>query len=212
MKLNYSENSLIIVGSWNPSIINPGWIGKHLIESADYDIQSIKIEIVGDGTLSIRDASISASFENIKIIFAGNRLEFRSEMGNNFDLLEKYALKTFRRLPNTFVTSYGVNFHFYDESINETIFNTINTGIFNDLNRRLITQQSTLGFNLDEMVMNISTNINRQNNVSGVGFNFHFNIDGLSTFESLLSQYSMFSLKEKAVSILSNIYGLRVEV
>ena len=145
MKLNYSESSLIIAGSWNPSIINPFWIGTHLIESTDFDIQSIKMDIVGDGTLSIRDATISASFGGIKIISAVNRLEFRLEMGSNFDLLEKYALQTFRSLPNTFVTGYGINFHFHDERINETILNTIDTKIFSDLNTQLITQQSNLG-------------------------------------------------------------------
>ena len=212
MKLNYSESSLIIAGSWNPSIINPFWIGTHLIESTDFDIQSIKMDIVGDGTLSIRDATISASFGGIKIISAVNRLEFRLEMGSNFDLLEKYALQTFRSLPNTFVTGYGINFHFHDERINETILNTIDTKIFSDLNTQLITQQSNWGFNLGDMVMNISTNIDKQDNASWVRFNFHFNIDKLSIFESLLSQNSMFSLKERAISVLSDVYGLKVEV
>ncbi|MCE2401820.1 hypothetical protein J4G08_13155 [Candidatus Poribacteria bacterium] len=212
MKLNYSESSLVIIGSWNPSIVNPPWIGTHLIEATDFDNQSIKMDLVGNNTLSIRDASISASFDGIKIILIGNRLEFRLEMGDDFNLLEKYALKTFRLLPNTFVTGYGINFHFYDERINETILNTIDTKIFSDLNMQLITQQSNLGFNLDDMVMNISTNIDKQNNASGVGFNFHFNIDRLSIFESLLSQHSMFNLKERAINVLSDVYGLKVEV
>lgn len=212
MRLNYSECSLVIIGSWNPSIINPIWIGTHLIESTDFDNKSIKINFVGNNTLSIRDAAISASFDGIKITLTGNRLEFHLNMGNDFDLLEKYALKTFGRLPNTTVTGFGINFHFYDERIEATISNTIDTRMFNDLNRRLITEQSNLIFSLDDMVMNISTNIDKQNNASRIGFNFHFNIDSLSIFESQLSQYSMFSLKERAINVLSDVYGLKVEV
>lgn len=212
MKLNYSESSIVIIGSWNPSIINPIWIGTNLIESTDFDNQSIKIEFVGNNTLSIRDAAMSASFDGIKITLTGNRLEFHLNMGNDFDLLEKYALKTFGRLPNTTVTGYGINFHFYDERINTTILNTIDTGMFNDLNKKLITEQSNLVFSLDDMVMNISTNIDKQNNASHIGFNFHFNIDRLSIFKSLLSQYSVFSLKERAINVLSEVYGLKVEV
>ncbi len=212
MKLNYSESSLVIVGSWNPSIINPPWIGTHLIESTDFDNQSIEMGLVGDNTLSIRDASISASFNGIKIILIGNKLEFHLEIGDDFNLLEKYALKTFRLLPNTFVTGYGINFHFSDEKINETILNTIDPKMFSDLNGQLIAEQSNLVFNLGDMTMGIAANIDRKNNTSGIGFNFHFTIDGLSIFESLLSQYSMFSLKERAISTLSDVYGLKVEV
>lgn len=62
------------------------------------------------------------------------------------------------------------------------------------------------------MAMGIAANIDSQNNTSGIGFNFHFNIDTLSMFESLLSQYSMFNLKERAISVLSKIYRLKVEV
>ena len=212
MNLNYSESSLVIVGSWNPSIINPIWIGTHLIESTNFDNQSIKMDLVGDNTLSIRDASMSASFDGIKIILRGNKLEFHLEIDDDFNLLEKYALKTFGLLPNTSVTGYGINFHFYDERINETILNTIDPKMFGDLNAQLLTEQSNLVFNLGDMVMGIAANIDRQNNTSGIGFNFHFNIDRLSIFETLLSQYSMFSLKERAIGVLSNVYRLKVEV
>ena len=209
MKLNYSESSLVILGSWNPNIINPAWIGIHLIESTDFDNQSIEMGLVGDRTLSIRDASISASFDGIKIVLIGNKLEFHLEKGDDFNLLEKYALKTFRLLPNTFVTGYEINFHFSDEEkIDETILNTIDPKMFSDLNGQLIVEQSNLVFNLGDMTMGIAANIDRQNNTSRIGFNFHFNIDTLSIFESLLSQHSMFSLKERAISVLSDVYGL----
>ena len=212
MKLNYSESSLAIVGSWNPGIINPIWIGTHLIESTDFDNQSIQMNLVGDNTLSIRDASISASFDGIKIVHIGNKLAFHLEIGDDFNLLEKYVLKTSRLLPNTIVTGYEINFHFSDKMINETILNTIDPKMFNDLNEQLITEQSNLVFNLGDMIMGIAANIDRQNNTSGIKFNFYFNIDGLSKFESLLSQHSMFSLKEKAIRVLSDVYGLKVEV
>lgn len=212
MKLNYSESSLVIVGSWNPGIINPLWIGTHLIESTDFDNQSIEMGLVGDNTLSIRDASISASFDGIKIVHIGSKLAFHLEIDNDFNLLEKYALKTFRLLPNTIVTGYEINFHFSDKKIDETILNTIDPKMFSDLNEQLITEQSNLVFNLGDMIMGIAANIDRQNNTSGIKFNFYFNIDRLSIFESLLSQHSMFSLKERTISVLSDVYGLKVEV
>ena len=212
MKLNYSESSLAIVGSWNPCIINPIWIGTHLIESTDSDNQGIQMNLVGDNTLSIRDATISASFDGIKIVHIGNKLAFHLEIGDDFDLLEKYALNTFRLLPNTTVTGYEINFHFSDKEINETILNTIEPKMFSDFNGQLITEQSKWVFSLDDMVIGITASINRQNNTSGIKFNFHFNIDRLSMFESLLSQHSMFSLKERSISVLSDVYGLKVEV
>ena len=212
MKLNYSESSLVIIGGWNPSIINPVWIDNYLIERTPVGNQSININIDVNNTLSIKDAPVSASFDGIRIILTGNRLEFRLETGNDFALLEKYALKMCRLLPTTLVSGYGANFRFYDEKSNQSIANIIDTEIFGDLNSQLISKQCNIAFNLDDMTMSMSQNINTAENTSGVGFNFHFNIGGLSEFESRLSMYSLSSLKDRAIQILSDVYGLEIEV
>jgi len=212
MRLNYSESSLVIIGGWNPSLMNPVWIDNYLIERTHVDNQSININIDVNNTLSIKDASLSVSFEGIRIILIGNRLEFRLETGNDFALLEKYAKKMCRLLPNTFVSGYGANFHFYEDKINSALANIIDTEIFDNLKSPLTSHQCTLVFNLDDMIMSISQNINTAENTSGVGFNFHFNIGGLSEFESRLSMYSLSSLKERAIQILSDVYELEIEV
>ena len=212
MKLNYSESSLVIIGGWNSSIINPVWINNYLIERPLVDNQSISINVDVDSNLSIKDASVSASFDGIRIILTGNRLEFRLETGSDFALLEKCALKMCRLLPATLVSGYGANFHFYDEKGNQSIANIIDTEIFGALNSQLISKQCNIMFNLEDMTMTISQSINTAENTSGVVFNFHFNIDKLSEFESRLSMYSLSNLKDRAIKILSDVYGLEMEV
>ena len=165
-----------------------------------------------DNTSAIRDAAVSVSFDGIKLILRGNRLQFHLDTGNDFTLLEKYALKMCEVLPNTLVSGYGANFHFHDEKINQSIANIIDTEIFDDVSGQLTSNQCTIVFNLDGMIMNISQNINTAENTSGVGFNFHFNIGKLPEFESSLSMHSLSSLKDRAIKILLQVYGLDVEV
>lgn len=213
MKLNYSESSLVIIGGWNPIIVNPVWIDNYLVESPASDNQSrINVSFDMDNTLAIKDAAVSVSFDGIKISLRGNRLQFHLDTGNDFTLLEKYALKMCKVLPNTLVSGYGANFHFHDEKINQSIANIIDTEIFDDVSSQLTSNHCTIVFNFDDMIMNISQNINTAENTSGVGFNFHFNIGRLPDFESSLSMHSLSSLRDRAIQILSDVYGLEVEV
>ena len=205
MKLNYSESSLVIVGGWNPNVMNPLWIEQYLREPSPFGNQNkVNLNIHKDGT--------SVSIDGISISLAGNRLQFCLDIGNDLDLIEKYALKICKVLPNTLVNGYGANFHFYDNNLNPSIENVINTEILGDLNSQLSSKQCTLTFNLNDMAMTITYTISNSDNISGIAFNFHFNIGRLSEVESSLSKHSLTSLKDRATQILSDVYGLEVEV
>ena len=203
MKLDYTESSLVVIGGWNPHIFNPIWIQRNLYEPPLFDNESEKNFSVDMDTMSFTD-------NGVKVIYVGNKLQFHLDGENDFALLEKYALKIFRLLPTTLVIGYGANFHFYGEK--ESVGNIINTEIFSQLNSRLSSKQCILTFDLGDMRMTISHNIGISDGVSVIAFNFHFNIGGLSEVEPLLSKYSLPSLKDKAIEVLSGVYGLEVEV
>ena len=214
MKLDYYESPLIILGGWNPNIINARWIDNYLVKpmiSNGKSIKQVDIEVKADQMHSIRDAPITISFGEVRIIFTGNKLEFRLIDNKNFNLLEEYALRICDCLPNTPVIGYGVNFGFTDEKISEITANTINAIQSKNFNRPLILEQYNFALRLDDIRTNIGIDINHEDNKSGFRFNFHFDIDSLSKFKLGISEHPIRELKEKTVKILSDVYGLRLE-
>ena len=214
MKIDYYASSLAIVGGWNPNIINPYWIRKNLLDQSDLNDpnqEKVNIDIQMDTASSIRRSTLTASFREIKITFTDNRLDFSLSEGSNFTLLEKYALKTCNRLPNTPVTAYGMNFAFTDEKISENLINIVNVAQSKNFDTPLTFEQYNFGLDLDGINTNISIDIRNKNGRSGFRFNFHFDIDDLSKFKSGISENSIHTLREKAVKIISDVYGLRLE-
>ena len=214
MKLNYHASSLIIVGGWNHSVIRPSWLDKHLIESVDsngHDIKQVNIDIRIDETSSIKDSPVAISFDGISIVFLSNRLEFRLVETDDFSILEKYSLKMCSSLPNTPVTAYDVNFVFTDENICESIADIKNAAQPKNYDMPLTLEQYNFGFKLDDIDTTVRIDIDNNDNSSGLILNFSFSIDSLLEFKSGISKIPIHSLKEKAVKILSEMYGLKLK-
>ncbi len=214
MKLDYNSSSLVILGGWNPNIINPHWIDKNLLGPVDPNNpnrENVIVDVPMTATSSLRYAPIEISFKDIKIVFTDNKLEFSLVKGDNFSLLEEYALKICDCLPYTPVTSYGVNFVFTDEKISEDLANIINIMRSKNFDTPLIFEQYSFGLELDGINTNINIQMDNKNNRSGFQFNFHFDINNLSKFKSGISENPIHMLKEKAVKIISDVYELRLE-
>ena len=63
----------------------------------------------------------------------------------------------------------------------------------------------------DKIPVHIGLDINNEENVSGVRFNFHFDIDSLGQFKSLIQKHSIESLKAKTIRLLSDMYNINAE-
>lgn len=214
MKIDYYASSLVIVGGWNPNIINPHWIRKNLLDQADLNDpnqEKVNINIQMDTVSSVRRSPMVASFREIKITFTDNRLDLGLSEGSDFTLLEKYALKIYNHLPNTPVTAYGMNLVFTDEKNSENLVNIVNVAQSKNFDTPLTFEQYNFSLELDGIKTNITIDIKNKDGRSGFRFNFHFDIDDLSKFKSGISENSMHTLREKAVKIISDVYGLRLE-
>lgn len=215
MKLDYRSSSLVISGGWNPNIINPYWIEKNLLGNVDPNIanrEDVIVDVPMTTTSSLRYAPIMISFKDIKIVFTNDKLDFSLLKGDDFGLLEDYALKICDCLPYTPVTAYGVNFVFTEEKISVELGNFIKTIQSKKFDTPLIFEQYSFGFKLDDIITNINIRVDNKENISSFQFNFHFKIADLSQFSSGISDKSMHTLKEKAVKNISEIYGLELEV
>ena len=215
MKLDYNSSSLIIVGGWNPNIINPHWISNNLLGPMNPNDPSqekinVDIDFRMTTTSSFKYAPIAVSFKNIRIVFTDNRLDFSLVKGDNFSLLEEYALKMCDCLPHTPVTAYDVNFVFTDEKISEDLVNVIHIVQSKNFDTPLIFEQYGFSLDLDGIRTNINIEIDNNNNRSNLKFNFHFDIDDLSKFVSGIREKPIHVLKEKAIKFMLEVYGLRL--
>ena len=223
MKLDYGSSSLVILGGWNPNVFTPFWIEKKFqetkfldaVDSNNLEQGKLNFDIHIDEVYSIKHAPITVNFKGLKVNFIDGRLDFILVEGDDFTLLEEFALKLCSYLPNTPVTGYGVNFAFVEEKNTKDIIDIIQS---NGMSRReyldipLTFERYSFGAEIDNINTNIHIEIDNKNNKCFFKLNYHFNINDLSQFDSGISENPMRALQEKAVKFISETYKLRVEV
>lgn len=207
MRLDYTKSLLVIVGGWNPNIINDVWIRKNLL---DHPNQQPNVGVSGGiSPNGIYTTTVDAVFNNVRLTILGERLELNLVNSNNFTHIENCVRKLCNSQPNTLVSGYGVNFTYITEPISNDLMNIFSHDTLSE--HALLQTHAYNGVNLDGIVTNMSIEINKANNKSGISFNFHFNIDALATLIQHMAEYPINSLKEKAVEFASSQYGLRLE-
>jgi len=222
MKLDYQSSSLVILGGWNPNIFSPFWIEKRFRDTNFLDALDpnnpekgkLNFDIQLGETYSIKHAPMTVRFNGVKIDFTDGRLVFKLSEGDNFNILEEFALKLCSHLPDTPVMSYGVNFEFVEGENTQVIKDIMQ---LNGMTTRKYfsspLKYERYGFGVD--IDNINTNISIETDNANkffFKFNFHFNINDLSQFISGISKNPITMLLEKAVIIISEAYKLNVEV
>lgn len=207
MRLDYTKSLLVIVGGWNPNIINDVWIRKNLLDSPN-EQPNVKISS-GISPTGIHTTTVDAVFSNVRLAILGERLQLNLVNSNNFTHIENCVRKLCNSQPNTLVSGYGVNFTYITESISNDLMNIFSHDTLSQ--HSLIQTYTHKGVNLGDIVTNISIETNKVNNRSGISFNFHFDIDALATLIQRMAEYPINSLKEKAVEFASSQYGLRLE-
>ena len=210
MRLDYTASSLIILGGWNPHIVNDVWIRKNLLdnpnEQPDIGLNS------GVSLTGIPIPMMDAMFSNVRLAVIGDRLQLNLRNSEDFTHIENCVRKLCDKLPNTLVTGYGVNLHYADQTVSNGLMKIFS---HDTLSENSFTQSHTYNVNLDGITTNISIDINRAENKSSIRFNFHFNKDvnlyPFSTIIQRMSERPISLLKKKAVEFAENQYELRLE-
>ncbi|MDE0323637.1 MAG: hypothetical protein OXN27_06905 [Candidatus Poribacteria bacterium] len=205
MELDYYESPLVIVGGWNPHILlSDEWINSYFINP----LGELGIEIEEPQRFSHQ--GIGISLNNVDFILQPNKIEFRLRGSKDFSLLQTYAFVICDCLPATPVTAYGVNIHFKETGINSVLYELLGS-IREYSSEPLFYEQYNYCMTSDKIPLHIGLDINNQENVSGVRFNFEFDIDSLAQFKSLIQKHSIESLKAKTIRLLSDMYNINAE-
>ena len=206
MRLDYKTSSLVILGGWNPNIVNDQWIKKNLLDRPN---EQLNIGVSGNvSPTGIYIPIIDAVFSNVRLTVSGERLELNLINSNDFTHIEDCVRKLCNCQPNTLVSGYGVNFNYVDNRVDNNL-----RSIFEQSNitQEIITENHAYRINLDGIITTINIDINNRGNQSGLRFNFHFDIDTLSTLIQRMTEYPIVSLNEKAVEFALSQHGLILE-
>lgn len=208
MKLDYTTSSFVIVGGWNPYIVNEAWIRKNLLDSPN---EQVDMGMKGEGLLGgtgIRIPTPAAIFRNVGLAVLGERLELNLIHSNDFGHIEDCVHRLCNCQSNTLVSGYGVNFAYVGDMVSNQLINSFTV---NTLSKISFNETHRYATNLDGITTNITIELNNPENRSAIGFNFHFSISDLSTLMLRMAEYPIDTLNEKTVQFVLNRYGLRLE-
>lgn len=207
MRLNYETSSLVILGGWNPNIVNDVWIRKNLLE---HDSEQVSIGLKGTGSIAIGNpAAIPAAiFRNIGFAVAGERLELSLIHSNDFGHIEDCVYRLHKTQSSTLVSGYGVNLVYIQHMVNNDLINLLGA---NPLSQESFNQSHAFVVNLDNIRTNISVEINKADNKSAIAFNFHFDVGDFDTLIQCMTEYPITTLNQKAIHFMLSYCGLRLE-
>lgn len=208
MRLDYNVSSFVIVGNWNPNIVNETWIKKNLL---DYPNQQVNMGFKGGGDPAgtrIHVSNIAAVFNHVVLTVSGDRLELNLDNSDDFKYIETCVQKLCKCQSNTLVSGYGVNFVYIEDRVSNEFTNCFTDDPLSPIS---LTENHRYVIHLDGITTNIAIELNKTTNKSAIVFNFHFAIKDLPALLQRLAEYPIAALNEKAVQFVLDKYGLRLE-
>ena len=213
MKLNYQESSVILIGGWNPSMLDASWLEEFIVKPMNnegYNIKKANLQVLFENSFSIRDAPVLVSFGEFKILFSGIRLIFQLEEGKDFSILEKRILSLCDYLSFTPVSAFGVNFIFRSEE-NEDLDIVSRIADLNKSKFHSIVERYSFSINLNNIDTTIDLNIDKTENKFEFKINFNFNVRNSTEIKQRMAENPMNNLKKSIVDFLFTEYKVRIE-
>ena len=183
--------NIIILGSWNTSIINPFWLTEqfpNLLKIKNKIPSAIKTE------LTITPAPIFRyTFNDVTIESSNERLAFITKKNYKKQLNFIYSISSsiYDKLPHTPIIAVGHNFNYKLKSEKFSLIDKFfevdkNLEVFQSINlEEQIEQQNKYTFAFQNHILNLSlTNTNEEIIIS---FNYHYQIDNLYYFTYVLT-------------------------
>lgn len=205
MRLDYKVSSFVIVGNWNPNIVNEAWIKKNLL---DHPNEQVNMGFKNPASPGIRVSTPAAMFRHVLLTVSGDRLELNLLNSTDFGYIEDCVRRICNCQSNTLVSAYGVNLTYIGDGIRNELIKRFTA---DPLSQKSFTENHSYAIHLDSITTNITIELNKMNNKSGIGFNFHFNISDLSALIQHITDYPIATLNKKAIQFILDQYELRLE-
>lgn len=204
MKLDLRRPSIVLLGAWNPAILQPGWIANYLREIPEgKDIAAQEAFFVVDGLsrsiLYIDDVGITANNQRVDI--------FLNSFGDNeIHWAEKYVSNLVTTLKHTPLGAYGINFSFVEEDAQDELLDMLKTKDKIEQHFKILNQSLTSAIEIDA---NTILNFSRKPSEESVIFEFNFHHNQIEK-DNIAEQINgkIKGELEKAKEILNILYGI----
>ncbi len=118
MKSPDNTSSVVLVGNWNPFILNPQWVGKYIFKK-----KQIEAEFLFGPKLAFRFSAFGARIvpTQDKVTIIADECDKRS-----LGVIERLSRELLSELPHTPIHAIGVNHAFIEDSPGEDILSLFN--------------------------------------------------------------------------------------
>jgi hypothetical protein len=206
MDLLKESVSLVLVGIWNPAILNPEWLGKHLFEKEGGVPVTLEFSAV-PGALP------RLTMERTIIEPGRNRVVLRPEgdlSDQELDRVTGVAVKLLRLLPHTPMQGCGENFEFVEAAPGADHLNVFTAA--NDLPAKLqfefTAKRHQIVSSIDFEGRTLNLTRTHADGQLRVAFNFHYNASSAGDAGTKLAAGPTFSENHRrALEILKSLYN-----
>ena len=200
--------SIVLIGSWNPSIFSQDWVLNNLADSNDANISmSYPIE---DPT-----APRKIDFEGVTL-FPGRKQLHIASAACTAEGIRKCAgiiVKILDLLSHTPVHNCGINFSFEELDNLAQINEVLNIGDEANIeadNYRLMNTLITRKYRLEDgNFLNLS--LSDSANGMKVIFNYHYELNNIPEYRDMFVTEHIIERYESAIMLCQNVYGLQLE-
>lgn len=193
----FGENSLILVGAWNPAILSPSWMGREVFDIPAGTEIPVQMEFA-----SVPGAVPRVTIQGISYVPAQDRLSFYiNELTlERLETIENYLSRILEILPHTPIRAFGENFEFLEKEPSPDqlrIFELQGNRIQElDFIRDLHSVNIKQSFVLDDCILNLNQIL--QDGALTIKFNFHYEVENANEARGKLANTFSRNLRRAA--------------
>jgi hypothetical protein len=206
-----NATSFVLVGIWNPAILNPDWLARYIFKAApDAEIPVEMLVPASPGQ------PIQFSLQGIRFIPSRDRLRL-SCLGDANDeelaQIQEVTRSILELLPHTPVRAVGQNFEFLDEQPNPDhlkVFDCMgDVARTSDFPVETVGNETRTSLQFENRLLNLTRSF-REGKLQ-VKFNFHSQVASATAAAEQLGQANLFSQNLAwSKRIIRNLYGVEL--
>lgn len=204
MRPNPEGWNIVVVGAWNVAIFNPQWLGKHIFQSKEVQIQ-FALQ-VGQGSPRFLADQIVVTPSRGRVLFSPTVLEDAALLK-----IEQAATRTLELLTHTPVNAVGINFSFKQAEVGadlNRLFENGDSGRLADAGVIVAGRSFTRQLMLESQQINLTIAIEQ----TGIQFDFNFNTRVRDTGKAIAAiSGRILGCRNTAVRLLSEAYNINLE-
>ncbi len=207
MKIPDETSTVVLVGNWNPYILMPEWVAKHIFE-----VEKIVAEFLVGPALFFRFRDHGA-----KIVTSQDRVTILADKTTEGSLREIGALarKLLRKLPYTPIGAVGVNHAFVESCAGDDLLRLFDFGDKEKLPPEMPVEHVEVHRCLSGDGHKINIKISKDLSSEDVRFDFNFHYQNGLDFneqnDKILKEGIVLDHFEFAKNLLISQYGLQLE-